>query len=286
LKASGCIAVSGGLEVASDRLLKLSDKGVTVEQVAQVTRNFTEANIMVHSYLMYGYPTQTIQETIDSLEMVRQLFELGILQSGFWHQFAMTAHSPVGMDPSAYGITPNYQDITFANNDIEFVDSTGIDHTQFSFGLKKSLFNFMHGIGFEIPIQDWFDFEIPEATIDPDFINDRLASETTFNTKPTAKIIWIGNTPLVSEFTKTKRGQTRHLLQLAFHTKTGCIELVLEKETGEWFLDTLETLLPTSEKQTSFKELKTDFEIHFDDFEIFWYSKPVQKIKELGLLVL
>ena len=113
-----------------------------------------------------------------------------------------------------------------------------------------------------------------------------MASETTFNTKPTAKIIWIGNTPLVSEFTKTKRGQTIHLLQLAFHTKTGCIELVLEKETGEWFLDTLETLLPTSEKQTSFKELKTDFEIHFDDFEIFWYSKPVQKIKELGLLVL
>jgi hypothetical protein len=286
LKASGCIAVSGGLEVASDRLLKLIDKGVTVEQVARVTRNFTEANIMVHSYLMYGYPTQTIQETIDSLEMVRQLFELGILQSGFWHQFAMTTHSPVGMNPSAYGITPNYQDITFANNDVEFIDSTGIDHTQFSFGLKKSLFNFMHGIGFDIPMQDWFDFKVPETTIDPDFINNNLATETVFNTKPTAKIIWIGNTPLVSEFTKTKKGQSKQMLQLAFHTKTDCIELVLEKETGEWLLDTLETLIPTSEKQTSYKQLKTDFEIHFDDFEIFWYSKPVQKIKELGLLVL
>jgi radical SAM superfamily enzyme YgiQ (UPF0313 family) len=99
LKASGCIAVSGGLEVASDRLLQLIDKGVTVEQVAKVTRNFTEAGVMVHAYLMYGYPTQTIQETVDSLEMVRQLFEAGVLQSGFWHQFAMTAHSPVGMYP-------------------------------------------------------------------------------------------------------------------------------------------------------------------------------------------
>jgi len=286
LKASGCIAVSGGLEVASDRLLKLIDKGVTVEQVAQVTRNFTEANIMAHSYLMYGYPTQTIQETIDSLEMVRQLFELGILQSGFWHQFAMTAHSPVGMNPEEYGIKPNYQDITFANNDVEFVDSTGIDHTQFSFGLKKSLFNFMHGIGFDSPIQDWFDFKVPDTTIDPDYISDSLATETIFNTKSTAKIVWLGNTPLVSEFTKTKRGQTRHLLQLAFHTKTDCIELVLEKETGEWFLDILETLTPTSQKQTSFKQLKTDFETHFDDFELFWYSKPVQNIKELGLLVL
>jgi radical SAM superfamily enzyme YgiQ (UPF0313 family) len=286
LKASGCIAISGGLEVASDRLLKLIDKGVTVAQVAQVTRNFTEANIMVHSYLMYGYPTQTIQETIDSLEMVRQLFELGILQSGFWHQFAMTAHSPVGMNPEEYGITPNYKEITFANNDVDFVDSTGIDHTTFSFGLKKSLYNFMHGIGFEIPVEEWFDFNVPCTTIDPDFINDSLATETIFNTKPTAKIVWLGNMPLVSEFTKTKKGQTRHLLQLAFHTKTDCIELVLEKETGAWFLDALETLSPSSEKQTSFKQLKTNFETHFDDFEIFWYSKPVQNIKELGLLVL
>ncbi len=64
LKLSGCVAVSGGLEVASDRLLKLINKGVSVSQVAKVTRNFTEAGIMVHSYLMYGYPTQTEQETI------------------------------------------------------------------------------------------------------------------------------------------------------------------------------------------------------------------------------
>ncbi len=99
LKASGCIAISGGLEVASDRLLKLIEKGVSVSQVAQVTKNLTDAGIMVHAYLMYGYPTQTEQETIDSLEMVRQFFELGILQSAFWHQFALTAHSPIGLNP-------------------------------------------------------------------------------------------------------------------------------------------------------------------------------------------
>ena len=128
LKISGCIAVSGGLEVASDRLLKLIDKGVSVEQVAQVTRNFTEAGIMVHSYLMYGYPTQTVQETVDSLEMVRQMFEMGILQSGFWHQFALTTHSPVGKNPAEFGVTPLLQNITFANNDVDFTDETEIDH--------------------------------------------------------------------------------------------------------------------------------------------------------------
>ncbi|WP_281848042.1 B12-binding domain-containing radical SAM protein [Olleya namhaensis] len=286
LKASGCIAVSGGLEVASDRLLKLIDKGVTVEQVAQVTRNFTQANIMVHSYLMYGYPTQTVQETVDSLEMVRQLFELGIIQSGFWHQFALTAHSPIGLNPTEYGITPNYKSISFANNDIDFTDSTGIDHNQFSFGLKKSLFNFMHGIGFDMDLQEWFDFEIPQTSIAPFHIDDCLNTETALTTKPTAKIVWLGHLPLVAERTKTKKGFTNELLDLTFHDKTERLQMTLNKSEGEWLLDTLETLKPTSGKSVSFSALKKDFETQLDDFELFWFSKPMQKLKDFGLLQL
>jgi hypothetical protein len=286
LKASGCIAVSGGLEVASDRLLKLIDKGVTVEQVAQVTRNFTQANIMVHSYLMYGYPTQTVQETIDSLEMVRQLFEIGVLQSGFWHQFALTAHSPIGLNPSDYHIIPNQKDITFANNDIDFKDKTGIDHNQFSFGLKKSLFNFMHGIGFELPLQDWFDFKIPKTSIKNDFIYKALESETSFNIKPSAKIIWLGTKPSVTEHSKTKRGETRHSLVLLFHSNTETIEVTIEKDKGEWFLKNLEKLTPNNSTLVSFSDLKTDFETRFEDFELFWFSKPINILRDNGLLVL
>lgn len=286
LKASGCIAVSGGLEVASDRLLKLIDKGVTVEQVAQVTRNFTQANIMVHSYLMYGYPTQTVQETIDSLEMVRQLFELGIIQSGFWHQFALTAHSPIGLNPSEYGITPNYKSISFANNDIDFTDKTGIDHNMFSFGLKKSLFNFMHGIGFDMDLQEWFDFDIPESTITPYYIEDCLNTETTLSTKPTAKIVYLGHLPLVAERTKTKKGFTNELLDMTFHDKTESLQITVNKPEGEWLLDTLETLKPSHGKALSFSALKKDFETQFEDFELFWFSKQMQKLKDFGLLQL
>ena len=147
LKASGCIAISGGLEVASDRLLNLIQKGITVAQVARVNKNFTDAGIMVHAYLMYGFPTQTAQETIDSLEMVRQMFKLGILQSAFWHLFTMTAHSPVGLDPAKYQVQKVTEAMgSFANNDIVHIDPTGADHESFSFGLKKSLLNYMHGI--------------------------------------------------------------------------------------------------------------------------------------------
>lgn len=286
LKESGCIAVSGGLEVASDRLLKLIDKGVTVAQVAQVTRNFTEANIMVHSYLMYGYPTQTIQETVDSLEMVRQLFELGIIQSGFWHQFALTAHSPVGLNPSEYGITPNYKDILFANNDVDFIDKTGIDHDTFSSGLKKSLFNYMHHVGFDMDLQEWFDFKIPQPTIAPFYIEDCLTENTNLSLKPTAKILWLGGTPLIREFSKSKKGFKNRFLELTFHDRTDTFQIKLDKEKGEWFLNILEDLKPTQKKVLSFSEIKTDFETHFEDFELFWFSKSLLALNDFGLLAL
>ena len=135
LKSAGCIAVSGGLEVASDRLLALIDKGITVSQVAKVSQHFSEAGIMVHAYLMYGFPTQTDQETIDSLEMVRQMFETGVLQSAFWHLFTMTAHSPVGLDPDKYKVIKQTNEIgTFANNDIVHIDPTGADQEIYGSG--------------------------------------------------------------------------------------------------------------------------------------------------------
>ena len=292
LKASGCIAVSGGLEVASDRLLQLIDKGVTVEQVAIVTQNFTEAGIMVHAYLMYGYPTQTVQETVDSLEMVRQLFEIGVLQSGFWHQFAMTAHSPVGMYPEKFGVKKATEAIgTFANNDIDFSDTTGIDHDQFSYGLKKSLFNFMHGICFDYELQDWFDFKIPKTKIHPDFIANALEKEEDFNTKPTAKIVWLGGKPSVAYFTKSKKSSSWEMINLTFHVKKESFTIQTNKSEGEWLIKILEKIAINNSalsgaKLLSFQELKTDFENQFENFELFWYSKPMNTLRSFGLLVL
>jgi hypothetical protein len=167
LAQSGCIAMSGGLEVASDRLLELMKKGVSVEQVAQVTKGFSDAGILVHAYLMYGFPTQTVQETVDSLEYVRQLFENGCIQSGFFHRFTCTVHSPVGLDPAAYGIElVPLPPISFAKNDVAFIDPTGVDHDLLGIGLKKAIYNFMHGVGFEEDVHKWFDMPgAPKVTV-------------------------------------------------------------------------------------------------------------------------
>ena len=285
LKTSGLVAVSGGLEVASDRLLKLIDKGVSVDQVAKVTRNFTEAGVMVHSYLMYGFPTMTVQETVDSLEMVRQLFEMGIVQSGFWHQFAMTAHSPIGNNPEEFGVKPLKKEILFAHNDIDFTDETGIDHSKFSFGLKKSLFNFMHGINFDLPLKDWFDFKIPKTTIHPDYIHDCLLEEENFVFKGNSKLIFLDKNANVENFVKKTRAGAFQYTRLNFHLKSNIVKIELETDQARWLMKIFAENSTANSKKITLQQLKTEFEETFEDFEIFWFSKPIQQLKENGVIL-
>ncbi|MCT8987842.1 radical SAM protein [Shewanella sp. KJ10-1] len=177
LADSGCIAVSGGLEVASDRLLKLMKKGVSVERVAQVTKAFSDAGILVHAYLMYGFPTQTEQETVDALEMVRQLMQQGCFQSAYWHRFVATAHSPIGMNPEEFGITLDPRpEVFFAENDVDFTDPTGTDHDMLGEGLRKALYNYMHGIGFDQPMSFWFDQRVSRTTMKKDMISKAISN--------------------------------------------------------------------------------------------------------------
>ncbi|SDM67450.1 Radical SAM superfamily enzyme YgiQ, UPF0313 family [Daejeonella rubra] len=288
LKASGCIAISGGLEVASDRLLELIQKGVKVEQVARVCHHFTEAGIMVHAYLMYGFPTQTAQETIDSLEMVRQMFDAGVLQSAFWHQFAMTAHSPVGMYPEQFKVEKACGTTgTFANNDIGHVDKIGTDHELFSYGLKKSLFNYMHGICFDYPLQEWFEHKVPKTKVDPQFIMKSLSKEESFLIKPDAKIVWLGTKPVIDYFTKSKKGRQWEMAELKFFDKKGSFSIQLEKDQADWLLKFLPLAGIENAELMTFKKAKENFETSLNiDFEPFWYGKAINALRQGDLLVL
>ncbi len=287
LKASGCIGVSGGLEVASDRLLQLIQKGVSVAQVASVMKHLTLSGIMVHAYLMYGFPTQTTQETVDSLDMVRQLFKCGILKSGFWHQFAMTAHSPIGMDPGSYFVKKEQEMTgTFANNDLVFTDPKGTDHEAFSFGLKKSLFNYMHHIGLDEPLQKWFEHKIPKPSVPPDYIASVLGEERIINHKPTAKVIWLGSEPSIEFYIKSKKGHQWEMSTLVFQTLQDTLTIQLSKAEGIW-LHRLLSKLSIQQSPLVFQDMVTDYEKEgLEDFDLFWYNKPINTLYKAGLLIL
>lgn len=288
LKASGCIGVSGGLEVASDRLLQLINKGITVEQVAVVNKNFTDAGIMVHAYLMYGFPTQTAQETIDSLEMVRQMFEANILQSAFWHLFTMTAHSPVGMNPEKFNVKKAGEvNVTFADNDVEHIDETGANHAEFGYGLKKSLHNYMHQIGFDFPLHKWFDFKVPKTSVQPNYIKSIIENLAYNFHKLTSKVIFIGNMPTCNFITKSKKGNSWQVAQLIFETKTETVEISIDEEKAKWFLAILSKLCLNNIKIYTLQEVKDNYEQNgLEDFELFWDNKPINTLWKVGLLTI
>jgi hypothetical protein len=286
LKRSGCIAISGGLEVAGDRLLALIQKGITVSQVAQVNKHFTEAGIMVHAYLMYGFPTQTEQETIDSLEMVRQMFAAGVLQSAFWHLFTMTVHSPVGMQPEKFNVKRESALVgAFANNDLVHIDETGADHEEFAFGLKKSLFNYMHGIGLEEPLSKWFEFKVPKTKVAPDYIQKALEQDIYSAPKPTTRIVYLGRPPIVEQFTKSKKGNSWEMTSLTFQDKREKYSISVAREQGIWLGEMLKALSITNAKPLTLQDVMDSYKAAgLEDFELFWDNKPVNTLHRYGVL--
>jgi hypothetical protein len=237
---------------------------------------------------MYGFPTQTAQETIDSLEMVRQMFEVGILQSGFWHQFAMTAHSPVGMNPEGFDVINLSKELgTFANNDLVHQEKSGAVHDKFSFGLKKSLYNYMHGMCFDFSLQEWFEFKIPKTSVASDYIVSVLENEPFATYKPNQKVIWLGSTPVVELYTKNKKGITFEKAKLTFHSKNDFIEMDVDKNVSDFLCEIINELKQNPKGVLSFGHLKQRFEdITGEDFEPFIYSKTALQLRDFGLLII
>jgi radical SAM superfamily enzyme YgiQ (UPF0313 family) len=284
LSSSGCIAVSGGLEVASDRLLHLMEKGVTVAQVARVAQAFQENGIMVHAYLMYGFPTQTEQETIDAMEVVRQMFEENLIHSAFWHQFAMTAHSPVGKNPSAFKVLddgPIFEG--FADNDRYHKDPNGAEHEKYSKGLSWSLHNYMMKNAFEQPLSYWFDFKIPKTKIPPHYIRNLLQDKEESKEKRNQRLFWMGNMPDLYEI--EEEGET--IVCLHFYENQDIVELQMGVNLGHWLYSKIEHLILQQFNKIELSDWERDFEKELGlDFNEFKKATVFSFLKERGLLLL
>jgi len=129
---AGCIAVTGGLECANDRLLKLMNKGITLASAEKTLVAFRKARIFVHAYLMYDFPTETRAEQRGAERYVKDLAKRGLIQSCFWHRFALTVHSPIARDPERFGIVvddPPRRTRVFARNELGYRRDAGFSVT-------------------------------------------------------------------------------------------------------------------------------------------------------------
>lgn len=74
MEKTGCYMVSVGIESATERILDLMQKRITPEEAeekVQVLRDAT--NMTVQGFFIIGYPTETRQEMIDTIEFARRL---------------------------------------------------------------------------------------------------------------------------------------------------------------------------------------------------------------------
>ena len=298
LAASGCIAVSAGLEVASDRLLAAMKKGITVEQTARVAAAFHTAGILVHAYLMYGFPGETIAETVESLERVRQLFAHRLIQSAFWHRFTATAHSPVGLNPVAHGIRitgPAFGG--FAENDLTHDDPIGEAPDWLGEGLRKALFAYKEGEGLRTDVRQWFDRPVRRPSVPRDWVTAVIgergedgrprfgarSSRIAATRQPSGerRFVWVGGTPVIEEHGRSHR--------VILPNRREDVTVRLPADRAAWLVELIQSATPMAGKRGDgypvLKDVQASDPHGSRGFEAWLRSKAWQKVREIGLLM-
>ena len=146
----------------------------------------------------------------------------------------------------------------------------------------------MHGIHFDFPLQEWFDFKVPRTTVKPRYIENILTEnqEPIFQ-KPDNKIIWLGNSPIIREKVINKKHHQIVQHELIFHHKTATLDMLVSAQQSEWINTILVLLSIQSEQTMTFQAVKQHYEESgLENFESFWYNEPFCDLRELGLMVL
>ena len=282
LAASGCIAVTAGLEAASDRLLEKMKKGITCEQTVRVASAFRSAGILVHAYLMYGFPSETLHETIDALERVRQMFASDLLQSAFWHRFTATAHSPIGLNPKSSGLKilgPKFQG--FAENDLVHLDRHGETPEWIGEGLRRSMLNFLEGRGLDMDVRQWFDHPTPRPRVSTAWTSRALERpHGRDDVRSERRLVWLGRPP-VFEF------RTR-CAKLYIPGGQHEIALSVPSEGAGWVNDVLQASAVTKDRDgryPSWRDVTRAFPGTAADLSRFMQHPSWKRIRSAGLLL-
>lgn len=177
LSSGGLIGVSGGIEIATGTGLDSISKGTDLDSIVSACCAFKEAGILIHAYMIYGYFGETEQDTINSMETLRQLYAAGLLDSCFWHKFVLTRHSRIysewkeGLHKNLNPFAPKNSGV-FAKNGLHFKDEE--KSAKFGNGLYAALQSWMHGENLNVPVEKWFEFKVPHPNVPKDLISKSI----------------------------------------------------------------------------------------------------------------
>ena len=75
------------------------------------------------------------------------------------------------------------------------------------------------------------------------------------------------------------------MTQLTFHLNTNIVKIELDRDKANWLLKIIKENSIEKSQKITLQQLKADFEETFDDFELFWFSKPINQLKENGIIL-
>jgi radical SAM superfamily enzyme YgiQ (UPF0313 family) len=73
LKSAGCKAIHYGIEAGSERILKVLQKEITINQAKQIFCLTKKYNMKVLAYFMIGSPSETMDEIQETFRVIKRL---------------------------------------------------------------------------------------------------------------------------------------------------------------------------------------------------------------------
>ncbi|MBI5002292.1 radical SAM protein [Candidatus Woesearchaeota archaeon] len=125
LYASGLHTVSWGVESGNQRILDLMKKGTHVEIAANVLQKSHDAGIRNATYIMFGFPTETKEEFLDTITFLKQ--NQNVIDLVTTSIFGLQKGGKVYANPDAYGISEVVEkERTVLDKSITYITTTGM----------------------------------------------------------------------------------------------------------------------------------------------------------------
>lgn len=106
MRDAGCLKIVFGLESFNQRMMDFMKKGITQDSVRRITQDCLDLGIAVHCYIIVGFPTETEDEALETMNFIVQNNRLNT-SYGFSCQpclFDLEKEAPIMSDPGSYGI--------------------------------------------------------------------------------------------------------------------------------------------------------------------------------------
>jgi hypothetical protein len=144
LRKNGLDFVIWGVESGNDRVLEKIRKGTNVADIEKVLKNSHKAGIRNVLYIMFGFPTETKEEFMDTINFLQRNDEHITLVSP--SIFGLQKGTPIFLNPQMFGITQiNEQKRKLLGDKVSYKVNSGLSHEE-ALQLKKKNKNIIESV--------------------------------------------------------------------------------------------------------------------------------------------